>query len=464
MIGRNRRVSPLEDPAFGWAEHDLEPRWLQMESSDCAAALDPSIYHGHGADELKRFLAGAQARGELALLITTMGNVNDHSPRPLTATADASISLPDLETYISGARVPAAATISLADGLDATDRDLALRVRNERASDGPWWSLTLSGSESWPGYGGPPTRYEPSGELQPILIDGLGQPVLAAFTPPDGSQRWYIVPHVCDWHSILDWLVQRALPQHVPGALRRSRSPLALDPELQTPGEIAARRALEELNATFAEQHRDLESQLEQATAKADPVRNGLLYGTGTDLENAVAAVLEAAGLNVVKVDELLGDTTSADLLVSLAGKRRLIEVKSASGSATETLMRQLETHLQTWPQLRPNDPVDGGVLVVNHQYRLLPDERSTSVYTRPEFLAALTTPVLSTCRLFDWWRASDWAAICAAVLGDAPTAERESERADPSPPTPPSTAAPEHPGPRIRRGLFGRRERSDAE
>jgi hypothetical protein len=184
MIGRNRRVSPLEDPAFGWADHDLEPRWLRMESSDCAAALDPSIYHGHGADELERFLAGAQARGELALLITTMGNVNDHSPRPLTATADATVSLPGLETYISGARVPAGATISLADGLDATDRDLALRLRNERASDGPWWSLTLRGSESWPGSGGPPTRYEPSGELQPILIDGLGQPVLAGLHAP----------------------------------------------------------------------------------------------------------------------------------------------------------------------------------------------------------------------------------------------------------------------------------------
>jgi len=464
IIGRNRRVSPLEDPAFGWAEHDLEARWLGMESSDCVAALDPSIYHGRGADELKRFLAGAQSRGELALLITTMGNVNDHSSRPLTATADASISLPDLETYISGARVPAGATISLADGLDATDRDLALRLRNGRASDGPWWSLTLSGSESWPGSGGPPTRYEPSGELQPILIDGLGQPVLAAFTPPDGSQRWYVVPDVCNWHSVLDWLVQRALPQHVPGALRRSRSPLALDPQLQTPAEIAARRALEDLNATFAEAQRELENQLEQATAKAEPIRSGLLYGTGTDLENAVAAVLEAAGLNVVKVDELLGDTTSADLLVSLAGNRRLIEVKSASGSASETLVRQLETHLQTWPQLRPKDPVDGGVLVVNDQYRLLPDERSTSVYTRPEFLAALTTPVLSTRELFDWWRASDWAAMCAAVLGDAPTAEHESERADPPPQTPPSAAAPEHGGPRRRGGLFGRRERSDAE
>src|ERR1700728_2564297 len=128
LIGRNRRDSPLMDPAFGWAAHGLEPRWLRMESSDCAAALDPSIFHGHGADDLERFLAGARERGELALLIATMGNVNDQRPRPLGATADATIMLPDLETCISGARLPASATISLADGLDPADRDLGLRL------------------------------------------------------------------------------------------------------------------------------------------------------------------------------------------------------------------------------------------------------------------------------------------------------------------------------------------------
>ena len=32
MITRNRRVSPLEDLAFGWSEHALKPRWLGMES------------------------------------------------------------------------------------------------------------------------------------------------------------------------------------------------------------------------------------------------------------------------------------------------------------------------------------------------------------------------------------------------------------------------------------------------
>ena len=429
-----------------------------MESSDCAAALDPSIYHGRGIDELERFLAGARARRELAVLITTMGNVNDRSPRRLGATADASISLPGAETYISGARLPAGATISVAEGLDAADRDLAFRLRNGREADAPWWSLALSGAEVWSGSGGPPTRHDPTGDLQPILIDGLSHPVAAAWTPAEGGERWYVVPDVCDWHSILDWLVQRALPRYVPGALRRSRSPLALDPRLQIPAEAVARRALDALDVSFAQQRRELEQQLEDAKAQAEPIRNGLLYGTSADLENTVATVLEAAGLTVVKVDELLGDTSSADLLVSSGGRRRLIEVKSASGSAGETLVSQLETHLRTWPQLRPGDPVDEGVLVVNHQYRMEPDERSASVYARPEFLAALTIPVLSTRQLFDWWRSSDWAAIREAVLGDTSSGGREATGRGPTPSTTPSATGTEDAEPRMRRRRFGRR------
>lgn len=187
-----------------------------------------------------------------------------------------------------------------------------------------------------------------------------------------------------------------------------------------------------------------------------------MLYGTGADLENVVAAVLEAAGLNVVKVDELLADTSSADLLVSFAGRRRLIEVKSASGNAAETLVSQLQTHLRTWPQLRPTDSVEGGVLVVNHQYRREPDQRSASVYVRPEFVAALTAPVLSTRQLFDWWRASEWTAIRKAAFGDTGSAEREADRTEPPAPTPVATAPAERPRSRVRRKLFAGRAGSD--
>lgn len=49
-----------------WQKHGLQPRWLGMETSDCAAALEPGYSTGGGEDERERFLAGARQRGELA--------------------------------------------------------------------------------------------------------------------------------------------------------------------------------------------------------------------------------------------------------------------------------------------------------------------------------------------------------------------------------------------------------------
>ena len=74
------------------------------------------------------------------------------------------------------------------------------------------------------------------------------------------------------------------------------------------------------------------------------------IYGTGSELVDAVATVLTAAGLTVSDLDELLGDTSSADLLVSIGSNRRLVEVKSAGGNAGEKLVVALDRHLQTWP------------------------------------------------------------------------------------------------------------------
>ena len=86
-----------------------------------------------------------------------------------------------------------------------------------------------------------------------------------------------------------------------------------------------------------------------------------------------------------------------------------------------------LARHLNTWPQLRPNDPVDGGVLIVNHQHRLPPPDRKEQVYTRPEFVATLTFPVLSSWQLFRWWAEDDHASIVAALFpgSHAPTNTR---------------------------------------
>jgi hypothetical protein len=433
------RHSALEDPSIDWQRHGVEPRWLGMETSDCVAALEPGIFHDHGATELERFLTGAKSRNETALIIATIGDVEDDAPRFPLATADASVLLPGLEGSISGVRLPAGARPSLATDMGAADRDFGLRLLN-RPADAPWWSLRLSGTTSYPGAGGPPTQHEPAGQLEPILVDGLGHPVVAAWSPTSGDQRWYVIPDATDWNGILAWLVHQALPTRVPDALRRARSPHALDPALQTPTEAAARRALDDLDTSHAQERRRLESELQQASAVADPVRYGLLYGTGAELVKAVASVLEAAGFATVDLDELLGDTTSADLLVTYEQERRLVEVKSASGNAPEALVGHLDRHLETWPQMRPGEPVGGGVLVVNHQHRLEPSERTPAVYARREFVAALTVPVLATPQLFDWWRDSDWPAIRQAVLGRS---SRPDEQAPREPLTPPSTPPP---------------------
>jgi hypothetical protein len=414
---RRPRHWALEDATLDWRGHGLEPRWLGTETSDCVAALDPCIFHGHGAAELERFLTGARTRGEAALIVATIGDVDDDRPRAPLAASDASILLPGVGGSISGTRLPAGARPSLAPGLSAADRDLGLRLLN-RSPAAPWWSLTLAASVLYPGGGGPPERAEPGGELEPILVDGLGDPVVAAWVPATTHQRWYVVPDATDWNGILDWLVQRALPTHVPSALRRARSPHALEPTLQSPAEAAARRALEQLDADDARERQRLETELREATAIADPVRNGLLYGTGAELATAVASVLTSAGFATVPLDELLGDTKSADLLAIRENERRLVEVKSASGSAAESLVGDLERHVKAWPHVRPDLPVGGGVLVVNHQHRLDPHERTEDVYTRSEFVAALTVPVITTRHLFDAWRDSDWPAIRQALLG----------------------------------------------
>jgi hypothetical protein len=79
-----------------------------------------------------------------------------------------------------------------------------------------------------------------------------------------------------------------------------------------------------------------------------------------------------------------------------------------------------LTRHLETWPSLRRNEPVDGGVLVVNHQYRKHPSDRSERIYERAAFVDSLAVEVIGSRDLFTWWAAGDWPAIRAAVFGVA--------------------------------------------
>ena len=173
------------------------------------------------------------------------------------------------------------------------------------------------------------------------------------------------------------------------------------------------------------------------------------IYGTGSELVDAVATVLTAAGLTVSDLDELLGDTSSADLLVSIGSNRRLVEVKSAGGNAGEKLVVALDRHLQTWPAIRPSEPVSGGVLVVNHQHKLDPSERSAEVFSRTEFVATLTVTVLSSRQLFDWWRVSDWESVRRAVMRVAPHPQATTAAPDKAAAPPTNPQAQQRPRPR---------------
>jgi hypothetical protein len=94
MVGRYDRQRLLRVPGgLDWQEHGLQPRWLGMETSDCVVALEPSIFHGHGAHELDRFLAGARMRDELALVVAVIGDIDDDRARSVLSYFDSSIHL-----------------------------------------------------------------------------------------------------------------------------------------------------------------------------------------------------------------------------------------------------------------------------------------------------------------------------------------------------------------------------------
>lgn len=264
----------------------------------------------------------------------------------------------------------------------------------------------------------------------------LGEPVVAAWVSPDSVERRYVVPFETPWPVLLKWLLEQGIPEFVPGAMRRARRQLASDTSLMTRRERDARSALVALEANYATRRSDLEHELEESQGAASVVREGLLYGAGGALVDAVRAVLESADVTVVDLDEELGGTKNADLLCSYGGRARLIEVKSASGPAPERAYQDLIRHLREWHQLPASTPVDGGALVINHQHRLAPGERRQKPYERPEFLAAQTEPVITTVALFDAWREEDVKTVRRLIFGDAnPVVSEPTEESEPAHP-----------------------------
>lgn len=403
--GRYKRPTPWALDTLDWASEGFEPRWLGHESSDCAVSFDPSIFSGHGADELQRFAEGQRAKSDLGIVIWTAGlNDNPDLTGFNNAFGGGDSVLTPLEGSVSCKRLPAGVKPAVADALAAPDRDLALRLRNDpRISQ--WWALDLHGMHAQ--FPGGATKVSPApAQLIPLLHDPTGA-ALAGVAEVDGH-RWYFVPRGADPVGLLRWLMQHALPAWAPDALRAAGRSTTVDEELQTPTERSLRAELAELETTYARRREAIDTELTRATEKADSVRAGLLYGRGTELEDAVAQALRSAGLRVQALDLLLGGTKSADLLVEHQGKRWLVEIKSANGAAKESLVADLARHQETWPELRPEMTIAGGMLIVSHHLAAAPSERPRPIYTRPEFLASLKVPVINARTIFDLWRDQD--------------------------------------------------------
>ncbi len=443
------RATPLAAAEVVWQQLGVEPRWLGAETVDCVAALEPGRFSGSGRSEFVRLLEGAKERGEMALVISMLGRADDEDPAwSMTAAADDSLFLPGFQGSINARRLPAGARPQLAEGLSAADHDLGNRLLC-RPAGAQWWTLMLTHTTlDSPGHGVQRVN-PPPGALEPILVDSLGKPVVAAWVPAHQNQRWYVVPDAIKWPSVIDWLVQQAIPYYIPDAPRRFRTAGFVDPAWETPREQQAREAITAMQIRHLEEQARLEAEWEEARRAAEVVRDGLLYGSGSELVRAVDQVLSDARISTIDLDAGEKGTWSADLLASTDGPGRLVEVKSEGGRAKEALVGDLLKHLSTWRAERPGEPVSGGTLIVNHQRKTAPEQRESHVYSRPEFVKSLTVKVVSSIDLFRWWKDSDWSAIHQAVLGETTPAEasRSATKA-----TPDAPAAPQRHGSWFRR------------
>lgn len=143
-LGGNRfRASALDKVTIDWEKHEVEPRWIESETADCVAALQPGHYSNQGDRERDRFLAGTAERGETALLISMLGYAHDDTPRSVMYPGGGdSVDLAKTMTVVHGSRLPARTRVTLAPNLEPADQDLAKRLLN-RPSDAPWWGLQL---------------------------------------------------------------------------------------------------------------------------------------------------------------------------------------------------------------------------------------------------------------------------------------------------------------------------------
>jgi hypothetical protein len=129
---------------------------------------------------------------------------------------------------------------------------------------------------------------------------------MGAWVSPNTEQRRYILPTGTPCELALEWLAQKALPEYAPEAMRRARAASAWPPELVTRREIEASEALKKLEQDYRHTKDDLQAALSKARPDADQIRDGLLHGTGRQLVETVALVLDQAGIRAVDLQRRL--------------------------------------------------------------------------------------------------------------------------------------------------------------
>jgi hypothetical protein len=179
----------------------------------------PSVYSGQGADEFNRFRKRAESDGELALVISPVGQPDGGAPRSVLSQHDDSIHLGRIESSISSKPLGMGAKVRSALDLGDADSQLALRLLSCNP-ELPWRRPSLHGV-TYEAYNGR-VHHPAQGILEPIVETELGEPVVAAWVSPDGVERRYVVPAEAPWPVLLQWLLEHALPEFVPGAIRRA--------------------------------------------------------------------------------------------------------------------------------------------------------------------------------------------------------------------------------------------------
>ena len=398
-----------------WAAAQFEPRWLGEETTDCLVAMNPVV-----GQELDRFLDGCRRREEVAMLMhsTDEEDLETHNIFGSQSTYDI---LP-WTSRIVATLLPAGGAVHVATGATGEDRDLANRLAQRTHA---WSRQELVGMDVSPPRVTPKTVKPPQGELIPLVQNGAGETVVAVWVSPDGMERHYILPPDVDWGVVASWLAGHALYEFNITAMRRHQRPGSSHPDLRTAREATAIAALEDFDARVAADRKLLADEARAAVTEGDEMRDRLFFGRSAALVAAVTDLFTWAGIVVTDLDALYVKTKSADLYCSWNGRSRLVEVKSAgSAAASDTTYLAMKKHLDVWRAAKDRDPVEGGALVINHDFKTDPLERSRAPFPNKEFTDAMTESVITVRELFDAWRCDDRAAVRELLFPGGATAE----------------------------------------